>query len=170
MLKIEATVIDVTSNVTLPAITQYVASTTIIQTKTVVPARVTSTTTKVLYTMNVGRPTVSIVKVTKVVTPTCSVPARQATGDPICRIKPTVGGQQVFSIATAAVPALATAPALSKSSKFKKLRVSGRSVEFDKETFVRERSERLAARQLHKRAPDLPTATVTDTNTADYQT
>ena len=165
--RIEATVIDVASNTTLPAVTTTVPATTIVPTKILTPSRVTSTSTKTLFTIYKVRPTVQIIKSTVIVTPSCTIPPRQPTHDPTCRIKPTVGAASIQQIAISAVPALATAPAKLASVKFRR---TERGVEFDKELFLRERHERMAANKLVKRAPDQATLTVTDTNTADYTT
>lgn len=178
-----ATVIDIAENKTLPASTVFQASTTVVQTRTIIPRRVTKTTTKVIATVTKGRPSVQIVKTTKIETPSCTVPPRQPTRDPQLHFRPKFDvphAAEILAILREAAPAVADAPIspprvaaglpVVGSGNFRTWNLNGRSIKIDKENFLRERSERLGYGHLDKRAPDEPVVTVNATDTAAYPT
>ncbi|KAF2434507.1 hypothetical protein EJ08DRAFT_646468 [Tothia fuscella] len=153
---VNATVTETdTAKTTLPPLTVTVPSTTVSPTTTVTPARVTVYSTKTLFTVKRTKPTASVVKTTKVVTASCKIPKKPTTTMKTCTIRPTVG--KIQSLPTA----------LPSGPKFRRAVYDPNN----KAKFVAERRAYLAAANaLVKRAPDEPTVTITDTNTANYPT
>ncbi|KAF2020698.1 hypothetical protein BU24DRAFT_445873 [Aaosphaeria arxii CBS 175.79] len=136
-----STITDTVTTVLSPS-TITSPSVTVTRTKTYTPARVTTTSTKALFTLRFTSIKLEISKVTQTKTATCRRPFRQPTPDPVARIRPTVG------------PA-----ARVMSPKFR------REIEAEKARFVEERRIRFV-----ERAPDPQPLTVTETDTAKWQT
>ena len=104
-------------------------------------------------TVTVEEEMVDIVKSTVTHTASCNQPRRPSRNDPTCSFTPT----------------LVTAAALEPTANSFRLR--DRHVPADREERIRERNERL--RKLHpleKRAPDVETTTITETDTDKFVT
>ena len=134
-------------------LTTTIPSTTVSPTTTITPSRVTVYSTQTVFTIHKTKPTLAVIKTTKVVTATCKIPKKAPTHMKKATITPTVG--PIKSLPTA------------NSAKFRRSPHVN-----DKAKFIAERRAYLAAANAHvvKRAPDAPTLTVTDTNTADFIT
>lgn len=137
---------------------------------TVTPSRVTSTIIKVLYTKNVTIPTLVVNRVIKTVTATCRIPQRQPTPDKRARITPTILHAKALQ-APAPTPTFGPSfgPTFGNTNPwgpFGMRKVDTRELN-DVPTFLAARRARLAAAGEHaivKRAPDVPTLTITATN------
>ncbi|KAF2137676.1 uncharacterized protein K452DRAFT_301847 [Aplosporella prunicola CBS 121167] len=146
-------------NTTLPPSTTTVPQITIMKTVTTTPKRVTITNTVTLATITIPRVSLSVVKSFVTKTASCHLPQRQPSQDPPCKIKPTIAGVTASAMETAT------------SAKFRQVRDIEHSINNNITHFLMERRERLAAAHaLEKRAPDVETLTVTETNTARWTT
>ncbi|KAF1991808.1 hypothetical protein K402DRAFT_416340 [Aulographum hederae CBS 113979] len=156
-----------TTDTTLPVVTTTVKSTVTRPPKTVTPAKVTVTSTKTYATITKIRPTVQLSIVTKSKTMSCKLPIRASTTDKTCTIVPTVVSAAALASTTAA-----DVPERFRLARLLKERAAIPGAGFDKERFVRERREYLAANEhlVVKRDIDLATVTVTDTDSANYPT
>ncbi|KAL9097159.1 MAG: hypothetical protein Q9165_000586 [Trypethelium subeluteriae] len=155
-----------TATTTLAPSTVTQPSTTVKPTTTVTPAAVTSTKTITLLTLHPTKWTLSIVKATATKTASCKTPIRAQTADPTATITPT--------LITAAALQSSSASANVAAAIKRRGRVD-RRVPLDAEQRIAERKAKIAARGarfagIEKRAPDLATTTITDTNTADWVT
>lgn len=100
----------------------------------------------------------------------CSAQTTTASADPIASVLPTILGSLDNVVASLLGSSILKARApeptdLLGSAKFRRAVVEGRTPDADmKAAFVKDRRERLAKQALNKRAPDLPTVTVTATS------
>ena len=120
---------------------------------TVIPTPVTNVKVITAATVTVVEEIADIVKSTVTHTASCDHPRRPSRNDPTCSFTPT----------------LVTAAALEPTANSFRLR--DRHVPVDREERVRQRKERLQElHSLQKRAPDVETTTITETDTEMYIT
>ncbi|KAM3081728.1 hypothetical protein ACMFMG_005175 [Clarireedia jacksonii] len=143
-----------TDATTVPGVTVTAASSTAKRTVTITPNKVTSTVTTTSTRTYTSRTyTWPIIFTTK--TASCSIPKRPATRDPYPAQKLLAIAQSVTSASPAAA-AITPAPGASRrDTPVNVANILGR---------------RAVERLLKKRAPDVPTLTITDTNTSDWIT
>ncbi|THX89918.1 hypothetical protein D6D05_00897 [Aureobasidium pullulans] len=157
------------STTTLPAVTTTVASVTKSPTVTITPAKSTVVTTKTATLKKTAYTAVPILT-TKTITATCSIPTTQKYPDPTCTITPTLITAAALSTDDSASSTAAATPSASAAVKIRR-GLFDRSVPLEREARIAERkARREAANKLQRRAPDVATTTLTETNTSLYIT
>ncbi|KAK5116864.1 hypothetical protein LTR85_009124 [Meristemomyces frigidus] len=151
-----------TSTITVPKLNLQ-------QTITIHPQPAYSVVTKPILTFTSTEQIPNVVATSTVqATASCQLPQRRHVPDPIASIVPSILGNAVEGILSELginLKARDAAPqptARSASTEFKRAIIDGRAVDPKvKAEYLEKRRERLA---LNKRAPDLPTVTVTDSS------
>ncbi|KAG9694475.1 hypothetical protein KCU95_g5619, partial [Aureobasidium melanogenum] len=151
---------------TLPASTTTVASVTKSPTVTVTPP---ISTVEVTKTATLRKTAYTVVPFVSTITKTahCSMPPSQRWPDPKCTITPTLVTAAALSTDASTTSASASATPKVRRGLF------DRAVPLEREARLAERKARRETRQkmnLHRRAPDSATTTVTELNTYLYST
>lgn len=159
----------ITTATTLPPVTTTVPKITLQRTKTITPNPVWTTKSINLATITIPKFSVTVTKIVKTATASCHLPHRQPTPDPFLHMWPSIPKVQsiVISAASAAGVPVPTETALAGSAKFRYVRDPIASLEQNREKWLQERSERLAAAApVVRRAPDqsVVTSTVQETS------
>lgn len=163
------TTITETNPTTLPAVTVTAASATANNTVTITPNKVTTTvTTTSTRTITSRKYTFPIVTVSK--TATCKVPTKPATQDPYPNQHYLALAQSATKesvLKRTAMPAAVEA----RITPAPRANINNRDISVEVANVLGRRAvERVLEKKLKKRAPDVPTLTVTDTITSDWKT
>lgn len=134
---------------------------------TITPAKSTVVTTKTATLKKTAYTAVPILT-TKTITATCSIPTTQKYPDPTCTITPTLITAAALSTDDSASSTAAATPSASAAVKIRR-GLFDRSVPLEREARIAERkARREAANKLQRRAPDVATTTLTESNTVSF--
>ncbi|QSZ32010.1 hypothetical protein DSL72_001579 [Monilinia vaccinii-corymbosi] len=163
------TTITQTDSTTIPAVTITEPSATADNTVTITPSSVTTTVTSTSTQTVISRKfTFPIVTVTK--TASCRVPTKLATKDPYPNQHYLALARSVTSnsyVKRTAMPA----PAAALITPAPRANINNRDDSVEIANVLGRRAVgRLLEKKLNKRAPDVPTLTITDTTTSDWKT
>ncbi|ESZ91589.1 hypothetical protein SBOR_8024 [Sclerotinia borealis F-4128] len=157
------------SSTTIPAVTITAPSATANNTVTITPPKVTTTTTTTsTRTITSRKYTFPIITTTK--TASCKVPPKPTTKDPFPNQHYLALAQSVTSdspVKRTGIPG----PAAAIITPAPRANINNRDVTVDVANILGRRAVgRHLEKKLKKRAPDIPTTTITDTTTSDWKT